>query len=160
MKSGWIPISLFLLFTFISNVSGRPGKILLTVGNLSVTDGGIDIAVVRTLRVLLMICGARILMAMVKTEELICALGRIFSPLEKLNVPVRDFMHITGLTLQCFPALKGMVMDEYREQIGSSSGNGFLGKAKMISRFLMPVFVRSIQHPELFFEENDFKIKR
>ncbi len=64
LKAGWLPISLFLFFTFIGNVLGRHGKVLLPAGLFTVTDEGLHIAAFRTVRIGLMIGGAKILMAL------------------------------------------------------------------------------------------------
>ena len=52
VKSGWIPISIFLLFTFISNVLNQHGKIVFSTGPVVITEEGLNIAAIRTLRVL------------------------------------------------------------------------------------------------------------
>jgi energy-coupling factor transporter transmembrane protein EcfT len=75
------------------------------------------------------------------------------SPLERLGLPVKDFFHTMGLTLQCFPVLKNMAAQTYREETRNADIRGFWDKAKVVSSFLLPLFVRSVQSPELFFDE-------
>jgi energy-coupling factor transport system permease protein len=152
VKSGWIPITIFLCFTFLSNVLGRQGKILFSSGAFVITQEGVDIASLRTLRVLLMIGGAKVLMSSAKTDDVINGLGRLLGPLEKLGLPVKDFFHTMGLTMKCFPVLKEMAAETYREKVKTSSANGFWEKARVVASFLMPMFVESIQSPEVFFE--------
>jgi energy-coupling factor transport system permease protein len=153
VKSGWLPISAFLLFTFISNIIGRDGRVLLSTGLFLVTDEGLHIAAVRTLRVFLMIGGAKVLMASAKAEEMVDGLGRLFGPLERVGLPIRDFFHTMGLTMKCFPVLKNMASEAYRENKQTSAEQGFWGRARNVSAFLMPLFVRSLQYPESFFEK-------
>ncbi len=153
VKSGWLPISVFLLFTFISNIIGRHGRVLLSTGLFLVTDEGLHIAAVRTLRVFLMIGGAKVLVASAEAEEMVDGLGRLFGPLERVGLPIRDFFHTMGLTMKCFPVLKNMASAAYRENKQTSSEQGFWGRARNVSAFLMPLFVRSLQYPESFFEK-------
>lgn len=153
VRSGWIPISIFLLFTFISNVLNQHGKIVFSTGSVIITEEGLNIAAVRTLRVLYMIAGAKILMATSKTEEIIHGLRRLLSPFERLGLPVEDYFHTMGLTLKCFPILKNLLYENYREQITSANINGIWNRAKVVSMFLLPMFVESIQNPEKFFIE-------
>ena len=153
VKSGWLPISLFLLFTFMSNIIGRHGRVLLTTGWFLVTDEGLNIAAIRTLRVFLMIGGAKVLMASATAEEMVEGLGRLFGPLERVGLPVKDFFHTMGLTMKCFPVLKKMASEAYRENMQTSAEKGFWGRARNVSAFLMPLFVRSLQYPESFFEK-------
>ncbi len=153
LKSGWLPISIFLLFTFFSNAIGRSGRIVFSTGFFMVTDEGMHIAIVRTLRVFLMIGGAKVLMFVTKAEDMIEGLGRLFGPLEKVGIPARDFFHTMGLTLKCFPVLKNMASEAYRENMRTCNTCGFWGRARVASTFLMPLFVKSLQSPESFFEK-------
>ena len=155
VKSGWIPISLFLLFTFMSNVLNQHGKIVFSAGSVMITEEGLNIAAIRTLRVLYMIAGAKILIASSKTEEIIHGLWRLLGPFERLGLPIKDYFHTMGLTLKCFPVLKNMLHENYRKQITSANINGIWNRAKAVSMFLLPMFVESIQYPEKFFIEQE-----
>lgn len=152
LKAGWIPISIFLSYTFISNAVGRAGKILFAWGPVTITDGGFHIAAVRTLRVLFMIGGAKIMMASAGSQETIEGFGKLLRPLEKTGLPVRDFFETMGLTVKCFPALKDMAVETYRENLKMADARGFWAKTKVISAFLLPMFVKSLRSPEAFFE--------
>lgn len=155
LKAGWLPISLFLIFTFMSNVIGRHGRVLLPAGFFTVTDEGLQIAALRTTRLFLMIGSAKVLMASAKAEDMVSALGRLFGPFERVGVPVKDFFHTMGLTVKCFPVLKNMAAEAYRKNVEKSEVRGFWGRARVISAFLMPLFVESLQSPESFFEGDD-----
>lgn len=151
LKSGWLPISMFLLFTFISNAVGRHGRIVFSAGVLMLTDEGVHIAAVRTLRVFLMIGGAKVLMSFTKAEEMIEGLGRLFGPLERVGLPARDFFHTMGLTMTCFPILKNMAFEAYRENMRTCDKPSFWGRARVASSCLLPLFLKSLQSPESFF---------
>jgi energy-coupling factor transport system permease protein len=155
LKAGWLPISLFLLFTFIGNIVGRHGRVLLPAGVFTVTDEGLQIAALRTIRLFLMIGSAKVLMASAKAEDMVGALGRLFGPFERVGVPVKDFFHTMGLTVKCFPILKNMAAEAYRKNVEKADVRGFWGRARVISTFLMPLFVESLQAPESFFERGD-----
>ncbi len=152
LKSGWVPITLFLAFTSLSNVINRHGKILFSVGSVVITDEGIHIAALKGLRVFFMIMGAKILMASSKTDDIVRGLGRLLYPMERIGIPVKDFFHTMGLTIKCFPVLKNMAMETYRKNVKTAELKGFWDRARIVSLFLLPLFVESIQHPEVFFE--------
>jgi energy-coupling factor transport system permease protein len=154
LKSGWLPITLFLAFTFLSNVVNRHGKILFSTGFLVITDEGIHTASIKSLRVLFMIAGAKIMMALSKPDDIIRGLGRLLYPLENIGIPVKDFFHTMGLTVKCFPVLKNMAVEAYRENVKTADLKGFWDRARMVSLFLLPLFVKSIQYPEVFFEKS------
>lgn len=152
-NKGWLPISFFLVFTFISNILFGQGKILYNLGAIVITEGGIYSASMRTLRIFFMVAGAKILTASTPTEILVCAFGNILSPLEKTGAPVREFFSLMRLTLKCFPKLKEHLAENYRNHRGQGELQGFFGKARFISLFLFPMFVQSMESPEMFFEE-------
>jgi energy-coupling factor transport system permease protein len=150
VRSGWMPISIFLVFTFAGNLLNQHGKILIS-SPFIITEEGLNIAAVRTLSVLFMIAGAKILIATSGTEEIIQGLWKLLRPFEKLGLPVRDFFHIMGLTLKCFPVLKDLVYKNYREQVKAANIRGIRNRTRAVSMFLLPLFADSIQNPEKFF---------
>lgn len=155
VKSGWLPISIFLAFTFVSNVLHQHGRILYSSAFIVITEEGLNIAVIRTLRIFYMIMGAKILMATSKTEAVIHGLWRLLSPFERIGVPVKDFFYMMGLTLKCFPVLKDKLHENYRDNITSANIKGVWNRARAVSAFLLPMFVESIQAPESFFKEGE-----
>jgi energy-coupling factor transport system permease protein len=150
VRSGWIPISIFLLFTFAGNLLNQHGKILVS-SPVVITEEGLHIAMLRTLRILFMIAGAKILIATSGTEEIIQGLWRMLRPFERLGLPVKDFFHAMGLTLKCFPILRDLVYTNYREQVKAAEIRGVRNRARAVSLFLLPLFAESIQNPERFF---------
>lgn len=162
LKRGWVPISFFLMFTFVSNIFFSHGKILYSLGSVVITEEGLRIAIVRTLRIFLMVAGAKILTATTPFDVLVGTLGNTLKPLEKIGMPVGEFFTTMGLTLKCFPKLKDYLAENYRNHkknnpllppFSKGGMGGFLGKARIISSFLLPMFIQSMQSPEMFFKE-------
>jgi energy-coupling factor transport system permease protein len=154
LKSGWIPISLLLTFTFVSNMFYQQGRILFSSGLFVITQEGVHTAVVRTMRVFFMIAGVKILMNATKTEILTGALRRILKPLERLKIPVDEFFQITELTMKSLPVIKEQTFCMYRERVNKEQPGGYLERVKMISGLLIPMFVRSIRTPDKIYREN------
>lgn len=157
LKSGWLPISFFLAFTFLSNVFFSHGKILYNLGAIVITEEGMHIAVIRTLRIFFMVAGAKILTATTPIDVMVEALRKALRPLEKTGVPVGDFFSVMGLTLKCFPRLKDYMAENYRNHKNNTESKGFWGRVNIVSSFLLPMFIQSIQNPEVFFKETDEK---
>ncbi|MCC6346185.1 MAG: hypothetical protein IT388_03240 [Nitrospirales bacterium] len=151
VKAGVLPILFFLCFTFLGNVFYRTGEVLFHLGPLRVTDEGLRLALLRTLRVFEMVYAAKILAVVVSLDAMLASLKRTLSPLERFGVPVHDFFAITTLTLQCFPVLARRLREEYRK----GTGEGRRGRpGERIRRgisFLVPLFVESMKDPEVFF---------
>jgi len=154
LKSGWIPIGLFLLFTFVSNMLFQHGKILYSAGPVIITEEGLHISLIRTMRVFFMIAGAKILVATTQIELLVGGFGKLLKPLERLGIPVVEFFSTMGLTMKSLPILKEQVAEMYREKIKEGNITGFWARARIVSMLLLPLFVKSIQSPENFFEKD------
>jgi len=155
VKKGWVPVTFFLLFTFLSNVFFSHGKILYSIGSIVITEEGLCLATVRTLRIFFMVAGAKILTATTPLDVMVEALRKTLSPLEKIGVPVGDFFSVMGLTLKCFPRLKDYLAENYRNHKNNTESKGFWGRVNIVSSFLLPMFIQSIQSPEMFFQERE-----
>ena len=121
---GWIPITIFLFFTFFSNLFFQHGRILFQAGPLFVTEEGLTAALLRTIRIFCMIAGAKILTATTGIEPLISAFAKLLRPFERMGVPVEEFFSTMGLTMKSLPRLKEQVLREYRTTVKDRKDNG------------------------------------
>ncbi len=121
MRKGAIPTLLLAGATFFGNLFFYPGKVILDMGVVSITDLSLHNALLRTSRVIALIVGAKYLFLTSSVEELISALRRMFSPLKKLGIPVDRFFDTTLLTLKKLPEVKEKLSDNYAIK-GSVSG--------------------------------------
>ena len=154
IKKGWVPISLFMAFTFISNVLLQHGKVLLSAGPFVVTDEGLKVASLRAARVFFMIAGAKILTATAGTESLVKSFCELLKPLERLGIPVSEFSSTTTLAVRYLPRIRDQISTGYRKSIAGGDIRGFWNRARVLSLFLIPLFVKSIQSPERFLEDD------
>ncbi len=153
LKSGWVPISLLLTFTFLSNMFYQQGRILFSSDLFVITQEGIHTAVVRTMRVFFMIAGVKILMASTGTGSLIGALRKMLKPLEKIKIPVEEFFQILELTFQSLPLIREQTARVYRDKVMSDRESGYLERIRTVSTLLVPIFVQSIRAPDTIFKE-------
>jgi energy-coupling factor transport system permease protein len=151
VKGGFVPIMVFLLFTFCGNLFFHPGRILYGSGFFTITDEGLVAASVRTVRVYSMIYGAKILTFVLPPEKMIGVLGRVFTPLERIGIPAGELFSVMGLTMKSFPLLTSRVSRAYREERDRGEIRGFRNRIRHLVSFLLPVFVESIRSPEIFF---------
>ena len=154
LKRGWIPISLLIFFTFASNTLFQNGKILYQTGPFSITEEGIPIALIRTMRLFFMIAGAKILTATTTIESLVSACGRMLKPLERIGVPVAEFFSTAGLAMKSLPRLKHHLIETYKQKVKEDSIQGFWSRIKIASLFLLPLIAKSLRSPEIFFEDD------
>lgn len=154
LKRGWIPIGILILFTFFSNILFQSGKVVYHAGPFLITEEGVSIALIRTMRLFFLIAGAKILTATTMIESLVGACGRMLHPLERLGVPVAEFFSTAGLTMKSLPRLKDHLIDTYKQKVKEDSIQGFLSRIKVVSLFLLPLITKSLQSPEIFFKDD------
>jgi energy-coupling factor transport system permease protein len=145
-----VPISLFLSVTFLANLLFNTGKIVYELGPFIITEEGLRLASIRTLRVFLLIAGAKFLTIMSKLEEIISAMGTLLNPLEKLGLPIRSFFASMALSVKVLPLIKRRISNEYNARVKEVEKSGLKKKASIVLQFLLPVFFESIHDPEAF----------
>ena len=150
-KGGFIPIVILLSFTFLGNLFQNPGKILAGSGFLSITDEGVMLASMRTLRLFSLVYGAKIMASAVPTERMIKTLEKGLIPLERIGLPVQEFFTIMGLTMQAFPLLLKQITGAYREGKSNRVNSGFRKRLVFLVSFMVPVFAETLRYPERFF---------
>jgi hypothetical protein len=80
-------------------------------------------------------------------------MANLLKPFEAIGLPIKDFFHVMGLPLKCFPILKDAITRHYTENVQKGEAQGMLSRARLMALFMLPLFVESIQTPELFFRE-------
>lgn len=155
VMSGFLPITVFLVFTFAGNLFFHSGRIIYSNSFLSLTDDGLRLAGVRTLRVFSMLYGAKILTGLMSVDEMVRSFEDMLRPLERVGVPVKDFFSIMAMTLKSFPVLMEHLGKTYKEDLRNNDVRGFRKRMRHMASFMMPVFVKSIRSPETFFEPGE-----
>ncbi|MEW6053022.1 MAG: energy-coupling factor transporter transmembrane component T [Nitrospirota bacterium] len=155
LTQGWVPILLFLSFTFIGNMLFQQGKIVALAGPFVITEEGLRVAAERTMRVFLLIAGAKLLTASTDTETLLNAMARLLRPLERFRIPVSEFFSTMGMTMRFLPELKEQIVSGYRQEMQGRKVKGFRERVRLLSSFLVPLFVKNMQAPERFPEKKE-----
>lgn len=97
-----------------------------------------------TLRLFIMILGAKILTATTSTEELVKAMTGLLGPAAKLK-PVREFMFTMSLTLRFLPIIYDEAQILYENTIKNSSDSTLLNKIRLSASLISPLFERSFK---------------
>lgn len=148
LRRGIVPISIFLFATFFANALFTAGKIVFTLGPLTLTEEGLGLGTLRTLRVFLLIAAAKFLTLVTSLEEMIGAMGKMLSPLNRTGMPVKDFFDTMALSVRMLPLVVKRMSGEYSRQMHASGKRGIRARMEVVSRFLLPVFIESINDPE------------
>ncbi len=143
LKRGLIPISLFLVFTFISNVLFHGGEAVYSIFGLSISREGIVRGGELSLRLFIMILGAKVLTSTTKAEDLVTGISKILGPVGRLGY-VRELIYTMSLTLRLLPVVYDEALEAYKE-IKNSQGTGLAGKIRLSADLLTRLFERSLK---------------
>ena len=156
LKRGLIPIMLFLTFTFISNVFYQTGNVLYEVSGFSITDEGLRSGSLLTLKLFILILGAKALTATTKAEDLVNGMSELLGPIGKTGF-VKELLFTMSLTLRLLPIVYDEALELYKD-VKNSEGASIAGKIRLSVSLLTPLFERSLKKArEMSDTEKDFE---
>lgn len=144
LKRGMIPITLFLAFTFFSNIFFQTGKVIYEFWGIVITDDALRRGGHLALGLFILIIGAKLLTATTKAEDLVKAVSLLLGPIGRLR-PVREFIFTMSITLRFLPIIYDEAQMLYRQAIKNSPEATLGGKIKLSVLLLTPLFERSME---------------
>jgi energy-coupling factor transport system permease protein len=143
LRRGMIPIFFFIAFTFISNVLFQGGEVITRVLGMPVTREGLERGGQLTLRLLILIMGAKVLTATTKADDLVRGIRRLLGPLGRIEF-VRELMLTMSLTLRLLPIIYDEALELYRN-VRNSDGTTIRGKLRLAVSLISTLFERSLK---------------
>jgi energy-coupling factor transporter transmembrane protein EcfT len=159
LKRGVVPITLFVLFTFLSNLLYQTGRIMFEVLGVEITYEGVERGGHLSLRLLILILGAKVLTSSVTPHELIRAMSGMLGPVGKLR-PVRGFVFTMSLTLRFLPVIYDEAKILYRESSDNSPNAHWVERIKSSASLLTPLFERSMKKARELSKDYEWLDKR
>ena len=146
------PIMFFLAFTSVFNLLFvQAGHVLVTLGPLAVTDGGVWAAVLYTLRFLFLLLVGALLMCTTTPIALTDAAESLMAPLVRLGVPVHDVALIMSIALRFVPTLSREAENIVAAQTARGAdleNKGALAYARACVPLVVPLFASALRHAE------------
>ena len=127
------------------------GSVLLQVGVVTITTGGVLAAVLYTARFTLMLLAGALLMATTTSIQLADAAERLLTPLERLGVPVGQAVSALTIALRFVPTLSREAENIISAQTARGAdleGKGALAYAKACVPLMVPLLASSLRHAE------------
>lgn len=130
--------------------SSRESAELINLFGFSLTRGGIDLAIVFSLRVILFVAIAFVMALTIAPSEMGESLVYFIKPLKKLNVPVNDIGLIIFIAMRFIPVLAEEFETIKKAQIirGVNYSGGLINRAKKALVLLIPVFQSAIRRAD------------
>lgn len=148
MVKGMRTILLLLLITVVFNLFLTPGKELITVWKLTITEEGLRLAISMVIRLTLLIIGSSVMTLTTTPNNLTDGMEKMMRPLRIIKVPVHEVAMMMSIALRFIPILLEKTDKIMKAQIarGADFENGNLVKrAKALVPLLVPLFISAFR---------------
>lgn len=144
-------VSVLNLFT------GQGGAVLVRLGPLAISEGGVRLFAFTGLRTLLMMCAMSLVTLTTLTLDLTSAVERLLAPLGRFGFPAHEVGMMLGIALRFMPQLAAELQTTYRAQVsrGARAAAGLLGAVRMLSSVSVPLFASIFRHAETLSQAMD-----
>ena len=144
-------VSVLNLFT------GQGGAVLVRLGPLAISEGGVRLFAFTGLRTLLMMCAMSLVTLTTLTLDLTSAVERLLAPLGRFGFPAHEVGMMLGIALRFMPQLAAELQTTYRAQVsrGARAAAGPLGAVRMLSSVSVPLFASIFRHAETLSQAMD-----
>lgn len=146
------PLAIFLAVTSLINLLFiQTGNIVATLGPIALHAGGVEAAVLYTVRFFLLLVAGSLLMLTTTPVGLTDALAWLLGPLERLGVSAGETALIISIALGLVPALSQEARDIVAAQTARGAdleGKGPIAYARACAPLLVPLFTSALRHAE------------
>ena len=129
----------------------QTGNIVATLGPIALHAGGVEAAVLYTVRFFLLLVAGSLLMLTTTPVGLTDALAWLLGPLERLGVSAGETALIISIALGLVPALSQEARDIVAAQTARGAdleGKGPIAYARACAPLLVPLFTSALRHAE------------
>jgi len=143
LRRGMIPIIIFIIFTFLSNVFFQRGNVIIEILGVPFTREGLERGGELTLRLAILIIGAKVLTATTKADELVRGMRGLLGPLGRISF-INELIFTMSLTLRLLPIVYDEAIELYRD-VRHSEETTLMGKIRLAVSLIATLFERSMK---------------
>lgn len=146
------PIALFLVITSCINLFFvQTGQELVAFGPVRIFSGGVEAAVLYTVRFFLLLIAGSLLMLTTTPTSLTDGAAKLMSPLERLGVPVNQGALVLSIALRFVPTLAQEADNIVAAQTARGAdleNKGALAYARACVPLAVPLFASALRHAD------------
>ena len=145
---GLKPVFIIIAFTFILNLFVIPGKVLVEIGPLSISEEGVYTAFFMAARLILLIIGSSLLTLTTKPMSLTDGIESLLSPFSKIGVPAHELAMMMTIALRFIPTLleeTDKIMKAQQARGADFESGNILRRAKSLIPILIPLFINAFR---------------
>ena len=149
---GMKPVIIIITLTAILNLFyNTNGTLLVHFWKLSIYTGGIQMAVMMVLRILMLISGTFLLTYTTSPIALTDGLESLLGPLKKLHVPVHELSMMMCIALRFIPTLieeTDKIMNAQKARGADFENGSIIDRAKALIPVLVPLFISAFRRAD------------
>ena len=146
------PLLVFLAFLSLFNLLFvRTGDVMVTLGPLSITDGGIWAAALYTARFALALVTGSLIMLTTTPTQLADAFDRLLSPLSRLGLPGHEIAMVFSLMMRFVPTLAdeaSAIIDAQSLRGGAFDEGGPVQRIRSIVPVVVALLASGLRHAD------------
>lgn len=151
MMKGLKPLFFIFILTMAFNLFLVPGKVIVQIWILKITEEGIRQAVKIGIRLIYLVMGSSVMTLTTTPNQLTDGLEKLMRPLNKIKVPVHEIAMMMSIALRFIPILMEETDKIMKAQIARGadfeSGN-LIKKAKNLIPLLVPLFISAFRRAD------------
>ena len=144
------PLVVMLLVLSVFNLLfRRDGDVLLSAGPLVVTTGGVQAAFLFSLRLVIGVVAATLLLLTTTPTRLTDACDALLAPLARIGLPAHELAMVFSLMLRFIPTLAdeaGAIMDAQASRGGALSEGSLVQRVKAVVPVVVALLASSVRH--------------
>jgi len=147
------PIFILLIFTAVLNVFyTTEGKVLLKLGSVVITSGGLYTALFMIVRIILLVAGTFVMLSYTTSPIMLTdGLESLLAPLKKIKFPVHELSMMMSIALRFIPTLideTDKIMSAQKSRGASFDTGGIIKRAKALIPVLIPLFINAFRRAD------------
>lgn len=151
MMKGLKPLFFIFILTVAFNLFLVPGKVVVQIWILKITEEGIRQAIKIGIRLIYLVMGSSVMTLTTTPNQLTDGLEKLMRPLNKIKVPVHEIAMMMSIALRFIPILMEETDKIMKAQIARGadfeSGN-LIKKAKNLIPLLVPLFISAFRRAD------------
>ena len=148
MMKGLKPLFFIFILTVAFNLFLVPGKVVVQIWILKITEEGIRQAIKIGIRLIYLVMGSSVMTLTTTPNQLTDGLEKLMRPLNKIKVPVHEIAMMMSIALRFIPILLEETDKIMKAQIarGADFENGnLIQKVKNMVPLLVPLFISAFR---------------
>ncbi len=149
---GMKPVFLIILITAILNLLyNSTGTLLVQFWRISIYTGGVRMAVMMVLRIMMLISGTFLLTYTTSPLQLTDGIESLLGPLKKIHLPIHELAMIMSIALRFIPTLieeTDKIMSAQKARGADFESGNLIQKAKALVPLLVPLFVSAFRRAD------------